>query len=259
MYSHSLTYAVDNYTNTGLIGTLKLNKNWMIQLGLSGGTETVPWNAKIVSLPNGYVGKRDPGTQPSITGCVQYQTDTGTDNVYLCGNAINNGTWGENNMQWYGRTYYHKFADDWHLSVESYYMYEKNVPNIDSSLVQANGGPYQGTPFQYMVNPPFAAHCGPVMVTCTAKEWSLLAYLNYKITPMDNLTWRGEFYNDENGQRTGTATRYTNLAFGWQHWFSPSVEIRPEVAWYHSLDNPAFDLGTKHEVTIVSSDLIWHF
>ena len=27
MYSHSMTYAVDNYTNTGVVGTLKINKN----------------------------------------------------------------------------------------------------------------------------------------------------------------------------------------------------------------------------------------
>jgi hypothetical protein len=76
---------------------------------------------------------------------------------------------------------------------------------------------------------------------------------------MDNLTWRAEFFNDLQGQRTGTQTRYTNLAFGWQHWFSPQVELRPEIAWYHALDNPAFDNGTKHSLAIASMDLIWHF
>ncbi|WP_239512962.1 outer membrane beta-barrel protein, partial [Klebsiella aerogenes] len=40
MYSHSMTYTFDNYTNTGLNATLALNKNWMVQLGLTVGTDT---------------------------------------------------------------------------------------------------------------------------------------------------------------------------------------------------------------------------
>jgi hypothetical protein len=50
---------------------------------------------------------------------------------------------------------------------------------------------------------------------------------------------RGDFFDDINGQRTGTATAYNNWAIGWQHWLSPQVELRPEVAWYHALDIPA--------------------
>ena len=59
MYSHSMTYSYDNYTNTGVIASLQATKNWMIQAGVSAGTETVPWNTK------------DPGTQPSFTACVR--------------------------------------------------------------------------------------------------------------------------------------------------------------------------------------------
>ena len=110
-----------------------------------------------------------------------------------------------------------------------------------------------------MTNAPLEAHCQNGATQCTAQEYALLAYLNYKIDSLNNLSLRGEFYNDEKGQRTGYTTRYFNQAFGWQHWFSPSVEIRPEIAWYHSLDQAAFDNGTKHEVVVVSSDLTWHF
>jgi hypothetical protein len=87
----------------------------------------------------------------------------------------------------------------------------------------------------------------------------VVAFLNYKFSPLDNLTLRGEFYYDINGQRTGFATRYNEWGFGWQHRFSPQVEIRPEIAWYHSLDKPSFDNGTKHAIAIFASDLIWHF
>ncbi|MGH9354254.1 MAG: outer membrane beta-barrel protein, partial [Terriglobia bacterium] len=41
-YSHSLLYTYDCYTQTGIVGTLKLNNNWTVQAGLSGGCEAVP-------------------------------------------------------------------------------------------------------------------------------------------------------------------------------------------------------------------------
>src|SRR6202035_910746 len=42
MYTHSMTYTFDNYTNTGLQGSLALNKNWIVQLGVTDGTEAFP-------------------------------------------------------------------------------------------------------------------------------------------------------------------------------------------------------------------------
>ena len=44
MYTHSMTYTFDNYTNTGIETTLAATKNWMFQLGYSVGTETMPWH-----------------------------------------------------------------------------------------------------------------------------------------------------------------------------------------------------------------------
>jgi len=32
-YVHSLTYTYDNFTNTGILNTLAVTKNWMVQLG----------------------------------------------------------------------------------------------------------------------------------------------------------------------------------------------------------------------------------
>jgi hypothetical protein len=259
MYSHSMTYALDNYTNTGILGSLKLTKNWMLQFGVNSGTETVPWNAKYVSLTNpttglpGYQGRRDPGAQPSLTGCVQWQSDTAYDAVYLCANSINNGAWGYNNLQWFGGTYYHKFNEDWHLSIESYYSFERNVPDVSQG--------YGNTAFSHFLagNTPYEAFCPSGLAQCTAREWGAVAFLNYKFSPLDNLTLRGEFFDDINGQRTGYVTRYNNWGLGWQHWFSPQVEIRPEIAFYHALDKSAFDNGTKQAIAIVSGDIIWHF
>jgi hypothetical protein len=42
MYTHSMTHTFANYTSGGLQGTLALNKNWFLQLGVTTGTEAAP-------------------------------------------------------------------------------------------------------------------------------------------------------------------------------------------------------------------------
>jgi hypothetical protein len=61
---------------------------------------------------------------------------------------------------------------------------------------------------------------------------------------LDKISFRPEFYNDMEGQRTKTETRYVDFGIGSQRWFSPQVEIRPQVTYYRSLDAPAFN-GTS--------------
>lgn len=98
--------------------------------------------------------------------------------------------------------------------------------------------------------------------------------LNYKLSPLDNVSVRGECLNDMEGQRTGIKTRYLNWALGWQHWLSPQVELRPEIAYYHSIDANAFNGNPdaapasaggavikpdRNFEWIGAMDLIWHF
>ncbi len=83
---------------------------------------------------------------------------------------------------------------------------------------------------------------------------------------MNNFSLRTEWYDDAEGQRTGTATRYVDVAASWQHWFSPQVEIRPEIAYYRSLDAAAFNGDanagippSRNYAIIAASDIIIHF
>jgi hypothetical protein len=68
-----------------------------------------------------------------------------------------------------------------------------------------------------------------------------------------------------NGQRTGVKTDYGNFAIGWQHWFSPSVIVRPELAWYSTVNGAdAFgrdNAGVPHQssIAVFSVDTIIHF
>jgi len=100
-------------------------------------------------------------------------------------------------------------------------------------------------------------HCGVAVV---------LWYLNYSPTKLDNLSWRMEWFDDVEGQRTGTKTNYIETGIGWQHWFSPQIEIRPEFSFYRSLNGMAFNgnanLGiapNKNTALIGSADIIIHF
>jgi hypothetical protein len=281
MYSHSMTYVYDNYTNTGIGLTLAASKNWIFQLGVSTGTEELPWHVG-VTIPNldpnplypGTTMLKDPGAAPTVTAGVRWTSDSGNDDVNVVANGINGGQWGYNNLQWFGLTYYHKFNDQWHISFESYNEHQNNVPNALNPLVtNAQGTGFVqlgGTPFspQYMpFNAPNLAVCSSAaLLSCTASFQTFLLYINDKLTPLDNLTWRGEFVDDYEGQRTGTKTRYVELGFGWQHWFSPQIEIRPEVSYYRSLDAFAFNgnsnLGiapNKNFAIISSADMIIHF
>jgi len=288
MYTHSMTYTFDNYTNTGIQTSLALNKNWIVQLGLSVGTEAAPnhlTQTEANPYPNlpgsvpGQLGynplypgktfKVDPGAMPSWTACARWDSDDGKSDVNACANAINKGTYGYNNLQWFGLTAYHAFDDKWHLSWEAYHLYENKVPNSLNSDVQtiySNGG----SPFssQFMpYNAPNLAICSNATVLfCRAGATGTVAYLNYSPNPLDNFSIRPELFWDPQGQRTGVAAHYANLAFGWQHWFSPQIEVRPEIAYYHSFGASAFNGNSnagiapnKDSQLILSGDVIFHF
>jgi len=108
----------NNYTNTGAISSLKLTKNWMLQLGLTMGT-----GHGRVECANGLAdqsadrpsrlyrpqGSRSAPQRDRLRAMAKRYAD---DAVYLCANSIKQWTWGYNNLQWYGGTFYHKFNDD---------------------------------------------------------------------------------------------------------------------------------------------------
>jgi hypothetical protein len=276
-YVHSLTYTFDNYTNTGIEVTQAVTKNWILQMGLSVGSDTAPWNmgARLTNLMPGnalYPGTtflKDPGAVPSGTFGVRWTSDDGRDDLNLVADAINGGQWGYNNLQWYGATYYHKLNDYWHLAFETYNLHQNNVANLNNPAAAAiiAGG---GTPFspQFIpFNAPNGALCGnATALTCTADVETFLTYINYSPNKLNNFSLRLEWYDDMQGQRTGVKSRYVDLAGSWQHWLSPQVEVRPEVAYYKSLDAPAFNgdanagiAPTKNYAVVGAADVIVHF
>jgi len=112
------------------------------------------------------------------------------------------------------------------LAWETYTLSQKNVLNVTDPLgIIANGGfPFSTAASGIKFNAPNFAQCSdPTAVTCTARVFASLQYWSYKVTPMDNISLRLEYFHDEQGQRTTVATRYAEVGLGWQHWFSPQV------------------------------------
>jgi len=288
MYTHSMTYTFDNYTNTGVQSSVALNKNWILQFGVSVGTEATPNHLhqkegnpypNVPGTAPGQVGynplypnatfKVDPGSMPSYTLCGRWNADDGKTDVNFCANGINKGTYGYNNLQWYGLTAYHAFNDKWHVSWEAYHLYQNDVPNLLNGDVQTiyanNGSPFSSKFMPF--NAPNLANCrNATVLSCRANAYGTVAYLNYSPDALNNFSIRPELYWDPQGQRTGTAAHYVNFALGWQHWLSPQIEMRPEIAYYHSMGAPAFNGNSnagiapnKSSETILSGDLIFHF
>lgn len=230
MFSHSLLYSVDPFTDTGVIGTVQLNDQWLVQLGLTDGHDVALWT---------------PDAQASGTACVDYTTKSVDDNFYVCANGINDAKYAYNNVQQYDATWYHKFSKTVHMATEAWYMYERDVPAV--------GGPIQP---QTNTN---GAVCLPGETRCTAPAYAIVNYLEKQASNRDLFSFRCDFLNDKKGQRTGFATRYSENTIMWGHWFGSTVEVRPELRFDHAWDAKAYDLGTKQSQLTVASDVIFHF
>ena len=237
MYTHSLLYSYDAYTQTGLNVTTKLSDHWLFQIGVSPGNDVAPWDLKDAKL--------------TLNTCLGFTWRTGLDNIYACANSINDGKYAYNNLQAYYLTWYHKFSKSgsWHTATESWYQYERDTPNVNSPLAQslletgANG-----------------AFCDLLsQVTCFAPEWAAVNYTEKQFSHHDYMSIRNEVFDDLRGQRTGFRTLYSEDAIGWGHWVGSTVLFRPELRFERSYDTTAYDDGTKKNQFMFASDVIFFF
>ena len=230
IFSHSLLYAIDPFTDTGLMATLKLTDQWLVQAGITAEHDVAPWT---------------PDARPSATACVSYTTHSVNDNLYACANGINNGKYAYNNLQQYDATWYHKFSKSVHLATETWYMYERDVPAVGGSIQPETGAN--------------GAYCFPGEQRCTAPEYAAVSYLQKELSGHDFLSFRADFLDDKKGQRTGYATKYSENTIMVCHWVGSTVQIRPELRFERSWDRPAYDSGRHQNQLTVASDLIFHF
>jgi len=227
MSSHSIVYGFDNYTQTGIFTTTKINAQWTIQAGISNGTDVALW-------------QDDPGNQPTGTVMVQWVSPDQRDSIYAGDNAFNNGKFGYNNLQQVVGTWTHKFNDRVYTATEGLYMWMNDAKTHPTSEV-----PFQSGSFP--LEPGYAP------------EWGILNYTMFRLAPATFLTVRNEFYNDIVGSRTGHATKYSEHSLGITWWPDKLVTLRPEIRFDHSYDTAAFDNGTRRNQFVASVDIIIHY
>lgn len=229
-FSHSLLYAIDPFTDTGVLATIQLSDQWIVQAGMSASHDVAPWTAD---------------AKPAATVCVSYTTKSVNNNFYVCANGINDGKYAYNNLQQYDGTWYHKFSKTWHVATEAYVMYERDVPAVGGPITLEAG-----------TN---GAYCRTGQQTCFAPEWAIVNYVNKQLGPHNLIGFRSDFLNDKKGQRTGYANRYSENSLALSHWVGSTIQIRPEIRFDHAWDRNSYDRGIKQNQFTVASDLIFHF
>ena len=233
-YSHSLLYTIDPYTQTGVVASIKLSDHWLVQAGISDGNDVAFWT---------------PDAQPTGTACVDYTWQKGGDALYTCVNSINRGNYAYNNVQSFYETWYHKINASWHTDTETWYMYERNVPNIGGNVAKP-------LPTETGAN---GAFCSAGEQKCFAPELAVVNYVEDEFNTHQYLSIRNEFVDDIKGQRTGYATKYSEHLISYGYWIGSTVLFRPELRLEHSYDLVAYDLGTKKTQFVVAGDLTYHF
>jgi hypothetical protein len=250
MMSHSLVYSFDNYTMWGIWTSTKLNKNWVLQLGLADGVDIAPF------------GPGDPGRQPTGSILVQYIGSGGKDSFYVGMNSFNNGDFGFNNLQECIESYSHKFNDTWWTTFEAQYMFTDHAVTAPTTRV------------------PFVDAFYP---TKPGYVWAggILNYTMCRIAPNAFLTFRNEFWDDPDAYRSGYTSAYYEGAIGLNWWPTKLICLRPEIRFDHSFrangmesssgafnttgaplqinNGGAYDNGTRANQLMFAVDVTYHF
>jgi hypothetical protein len=232
--THSLLYTIDPFTDTGIYASLKLNPQWIIQAGVSCSHDVACWTSDAT---------------PSAIFCLNYSTASNNNNFYGCANGINSGKYAYNNLQDYDFTWYHKFNSKWNMATETWYMYERDVPNVAGNVANP-------VPIELGAN---GAFCKPGVLRCTAPEWAIVNYVNREINSKFFVGFRSDFLDDKKGQRTGFATKYTENTLYATKYIGTTVMIRPELRFDHSWDLAAYNNGKARNQLFFGMDLIYKF
>lgn len=241
MGTHSLLFTFDTYTQTGVMATAMLDRQWTAQAGIHAGTDMAPWYEGAV--PTGMAGVR----------WVSLDND---DSVYLVLNAINDAKFqrfelngepaGHDNFNYLVGTWQHRFDPEVHTKTESYFMWQRDAV--------VGGTPSIGDPQDFGRGGGIGAD-----IPGTTLTYGAVNYTMFQTSPKDYLTVRNEVWRDEDGARSGFPGTYTSHSIGWTHNFTKFLQLRPEIGYYLNWDQPAFDLGTSDDMWLAGFDLTLRF
>ncbi|HLN33522.1 MAG TPA: outer membrane beta-barrel protein [Gemmataceae bacterium] len=239
--THSILFTFDTYTQTGVMATFMLNKNWMVQACIQAGTDMAPWYQG--ALPTGMFG-------------VRWVSSDNNDSIYTCLNDINDAKFrtfmvdgqltGHDNFNYIVSTWQHRFWKEFFTKTEGYFMWQRDA--------YVGGTPSLG-PVQS-----FGGGGGlGAFIPGTTLTYGVVNYTEYQLSKKDFISFRNEWWRDVDGERSGFPGVYTSHTIGLTHNFNSVFQVRPEIGYYRNWTEPAFDLGTKQGIWIYGFDATLRF
>ncbi len=239
--SHSILFTFDTYTQTGVMGTVMLNEQWTLQACIESGTDMAPWYKGAIAT--GMFG-------------VRWVSEDNNDSVYTCLNNINDAKFrhfevdgqpaGHDNFNYLVSTWQHRFNKYVFTKTEAYFMWQFDAvmggtPSL-GPVRSFGGGGGIGAP-----------------IPGASLDYGVVNYTMFQLTQRSFLTVRNEWWNDQEGERSGYATPYTDNTIGVTFFANPDLMIRPEIGYYRSWDTPAFNNGTRQNMVLAGCDVTLRF
>lgn len=236
LYTHSLMFTYDCYTQTGINASIKLNNQYTVQFGVHAGDDIAPWNA---------------AAQPTGMLMLRWVSKSNNDSLWGGIDSINAGRFkaGHDNLQQDNLTWTHRFnkAGTIFTSTEGYYIYQSGA--LVGGTV--NNGPPRS----------FFEATGPgAPIPGNSPAIGLVNYTEIKFSKHDFLSLRPiDILYDKKGERTGFATTYESWTVGVTHRFSDLICVRPEVRYEYAYSAKPYDNGAKNHQFMFAIDAIIHF
>jgi hypothetical protein len=241
MGSHSLLFTFDTYTQTGIMATFMLSKQWTFQAVLHSGTDMAPWYKG--AIPTGAFG-------------VRWVAKSNNDAAYVWLNAINNAKFrrfevdgqpaGHDNFNYLVGTWEHRFNREFITKTEGYIMWQRDAV-------------VGGTPSLGPVEP-FGGGGGiGADIPGTTLTFGVVNFTIHQLDAKSFFTIRNEWWKDTDGERSGFPSTYTSNAIGYSRYLTPNILWRPEIGYYRSWTVPAFDNGTRKNQLMCAFDFTIRF
>src|SRR5258708_28780532 len=114
LYSHSVMFSYDPFTCTGVIGKIKLNNQWQIDLGIHGGNDMA-----------GFTNSSSPTGQ----AFVRWTSQNNNHSIYAGINSLGAGVYknGHDNLQMVPDAWGWRINKTLHMQTEAYYEWEKDA------------------------------------------------------------------------------------------------------------------------------------
>ena len=236
LFTHSLMFTFDCYTQTGINAAIKLNNQWSILFGIHAGDDIAPWNA---------------AAHPTAMAMVRWVSANNNDSLWGGIDSLNNGKFKANhdNLQQFNLTWTHRFNESGTLltTTETYYIFQTHA------LV---GGTVNfGPPHAWFEG------VGPgAPIPGNAPAYGIVNYTEWKFAKRDFLSVRPiDFIVDFKGERSGFATTMSSWTVGVTHRFNELISVRPEVRYEYAFSARPWDNGLRKGQLMFAGDAILRF